>query len=83
MSAMIEYLRESGYKQTSLNVKKENYAVKLYKEIGFEIIVEDKDNYLMLLKLCVITPVLLNAFIVCEHFKESSMGSTLKVVEGF
>lgn len=27
MSAMIEYLRDRGYKQTSLNVKKENYAV--------------------------------------------------------
>jgi ribosomal protein S18 acetylase RimI-like enzyme len=51
MSAMIKYLRDSGYKQTSLNVKKENYAIKLYKKMGFEIIGEDNEDYLMLLKL--------------------------------
>jgi len=51
MSAMIGHLRESGYKQTSLNVKKDNYAVRLYKNIGFEIVGEDKEDYLMLLKL--------------------------------
>jgi ribosomal protein S18 acetylase RimI-like enzyme/ketosteroid isomerase-like protein len=51
MSAMIKYLRNSGYKQTSLNVKKENYAIKLYKKMGFEVIAEDKEDYLMRLKL--------------------------------
>jgi len=51
MSAMIEYLCESGYKQTSLNVKKENYAVNLYKKLGFKVICEDEDDYLMLLNL--------------------------------
>jgi ribosomal protein S18 acetylase RimI-like enzyme len=51
MTAMIQQLRESGYKQTSLNVKKDNYAVKLYKNMGFEIIGEDNEDYLMLLKL--------------------------------
>ncbi|MDR2918573.1 MAG: GNAT family N-acetyltransferase [Tannerella sp.] len=51
MSTMIKYLRDSGYKQTSLNVKKENYAVKLYKNMGFEVIREDDEDYLMLLKL--------------------------------
>lgn len=51
MSAMIEYLRESGYIQTSLNVKKENYAVKLYQKMGFKIIGENEDDYLMLLNL--------------------------------
>jgi ribosomal protein S18 acetylase RimI-like enzyme len=51
MSAMIEYLRKSGYKQASLNVKKENYAVRLYERMGFEIISEDSEDYLMLLNL--------------------------------
>lgn len=51
MSAIIEHLRERGYKQTSLNVKKENYAVKLYKKMGFVVIAEDEEDYLMLLKL--------------------------------
>lgn len=51
MNRMIDYLREKGYKQTSLNVQKENYAVKLYKKLGFEVIQENDTDYLMLLKL--------------------------------
>jgi len=51
MTAMIEHLRKSGYKQTSLSVQKTNYAVQLYKNLGFEIIEENNDDYLMLLKL--------------------------------
>lgn len=51
MTAMIEYLQSNGYKQTSLNVKKDNYAVKLYKKMGFEVIGEDSEDFLMLLKL--------------------------------
>lgn len=51
MNAMIEHLRNSGYRQTSLNVKKENYAVRLYKNLGFEIIGEDNEDHLMLLRL--------------------------------
>ena len=51
MLAMIEHLREFGYTQTSLNVKKENYAVKLYEKMGFDIIWEDSEDYLMLLSL--------------------------------
>ncbi|GHU56707.1 hypothetical protein FACS189411_08040 [Bacteroidia bacterium] len=51
MTAMIGYLRESGYKQTSLSVQKENYAIKLYKKVGFEIVDENDEDYLMLLKL--------------------------------
>ncbi|MBN2164787.1 MAG: GNAT family N-acetyltransferase [Marinilabiliaceae bacterium] len=51
MNKMINYLQKSGYKQTSLSVQKDNYAVKLYKKIGFEIIEENDGDYLMLLKL--------------------------------
>lgn len=51
MHAMIQYLQENDYKQTSLNVKKENYAVKLYLKLGFEIVGEDEEDYLMLLDL--------------------------------
>lgn len=51
MTAMIDYLRKSGYSQASLNVKKENYAVKLYRKIGFEIVKEDDEDYLMILNL--------------------------------
>jgi len=51
MKAMIEYLQKIGYKRTSLNVKKKNYAVKLYEKLGFEIIRENEEDYLMLMKL--------------------------------
>ena len=50
MVDMIKHLHCNGYKQASLNVKKANYAVKLYKKMGFEIIGESEFDYLMLLK---------------------------------
>lgn len=51
MSLMIEHLQKNGYRQTSLSVQKENYAVQLYKNLGFEIIGENDDDYIMLIKL--------------------------------
>ncbi len=38
MIKIINYLLEKGYKQTSLSVAKNNYALKLYKKLGFKII---------------------------------------------
>ena len=51
MKKMIEYLKKKGYKQTSLSVSKDNYAVRMYENLGFNIIAEKKHDYLMLLKL--------------------------------
>lgn len=51
MKKMIEYLEEKKYRQASLSVSKDNYAVKMYKKLGFEIIAKRKDDFLMLLKL--------------------------------
>jgi len=51
MKKMIEYLKENKYKQTSLSVAKDNYAVRMYEHVGFEIVSKKKDDYLMLLKL--------------------------------
>lgn len=51
ITAMIDHLRKSDYNQVSLNVKKENYAVKLYRKMGFEVAREDDEDYLMVLKL--------------------------------
>jgi ribosomal protein S18 acetylase RimI-like enzyme len=47
MREMLELLRSKGYKQTSLAVLKVNYAVKMYKAVGFEIIEELEEEYLM------------------------------------
>lgn len=51
MNRMIEHLTEKGYSQASLSVQKANYAVKLYKKNGFEIISDENGDYLMTLKL--------------------------------
>lgn len=51
MKEMIGHLKHRGYKQTSLSVNKDNYAVRMYQNLGFSIIRENKDDFLMLLKL--------------------------------
>jgi ribosomal protein S18 acetylase RimI-like enzyme len=47
MKKMLDTLKEKGYKQASLAVQKANYAVKLYKKVGFEIIDENEEEYIM------------------------------------
>ena len=51
MRAMLAKLKESGYAQTSLAVQKDNYAVKMYSQVGFEIIDENQEEYIMICKL--------------------------------
>lgn len=48
MKSMLNELKEKGYKQTSLVVQKANYALKMYKKLGFEIIDENDEEYIML-----------------------------------
>ncbi len=51
MNQMIDCLQKRGYEQTSLSVQKVNYAVSLYKKLGFEIIDENDEDFIMVLKL--------------------------------
>ena len=51
MKKMLEKLRNNGYKRASLAVQKENYAVKMYRKVGFEEIDENEQEYIMLCKL--------------------------------
>ncbi len=51
MKTMLKELKEKGYKQTSLSVQKANYAVKMYKNVGFEIAEENKEEYIMICSL--------------------------------
>ena len=51
MRKMLCMLQENGYKQTSLAVQKANYAVKMYKKVGFEIVDENDEEYIMLCRL--------------------------------
>lgn len=51
MIKMLEILKKDGYKKASLAVKKANYAVKMYKKVGFEIIYENEEEYIMVCNL--------------------------------
>ena len=47
MKQMLTELKIRGYQKTSLAVQKENYAVKMYKNVGFEIVDENVEEYIM------------------------------------
>lgn len=47
MKQMLTELKERGYQKTSLAVQKANYAVKMYKNVGFEIVDENEEEYIM------------------------------------
>lgn len=51
MEAMLRRLKDKGYKQTSLSVQKENYAVAMYQKVGFEIAAENEEEYIMICRL--------------------------------
>lgn len=51
MKAMLELLKSQGYTKTSLSVQKENFAVKMYENLGFRIIKETEEDYIMICKL--------------------------------
>lgn len=51
MLKMLGILRESGYKKASLAVQKANYAVKMYRKVGFKIIGESDEEYIMVCNL--------------------------------
>ncbi len=48
MKEMLRILKDRGYKQASLAVQKANDAVRMYQKTGFEIIDENKEEYIML-----------------------------------
>lgn len=52
MQEMLCILKQRGYQQASLAVQKENYAVKLYKKVGFEIVDENEEEYIMACHVC-------------------------------
>ena len=47
MKAMLAVLKARGYMQASLAVQKTNFAVKMYRRVGFEIVAENDDEYIM------------------------------------
>lgn len=51
MKHIITRLREAGYQKVSLSVQKANYATRLYINIGFEIVDENSEEYIMVCNL--------------------------------
>ncbi|HKM34341.1 MAG TPA: GNAT family N-acetyltransferase [Lachnospiraceae bacterium] len=48
MEQMLSSLKKKGYKKTSLAVQKANYALKMYIKVGFEIVGESEEEYIMI-----------------------------------
>ena len=51
MKKFLLTLKERKYKQVSLSVQKINYAVSMYKKVGFEVVRENEEDYVMICKL--------------------------------
>lgn len=51
MNRMLEHLKEMNYPKASLAVQKENYAVRMYQKVGFEIACENEQEYIMIHRL--------------------------------
>jgi len=51
MKQMLMKLKMQGYKQASLAVQKMNYAVRMYTNVGFEIVDENDEEYIMICRL--------------------------------
>ena len=47
MKKMLALLKTCGYKKASLAVQKANYAVKMYRSVGFEVVGENEEEYIM------------------------------------
>ena len=50
MKEMLGVLGQAVYKQASLAVQKENYAVNMYENVGFTVIDENEEEYIMIYK---------------------------------
>lgn len=51
MERMLDLLKTQGYMKASLAVQKANYAVKMYRQTGFEIVGENEEEYIMACRL--------------------------------
>ncbi|MDR2084470.1 MAG: GNAT family N-acetyltransferase [Bacteroidales bacterium] len=51
MNKMIALMKEKGYRQVSLSITKGNPAIRLYERLGFKIIDENEEDFIMLLQL--------------------------------
>lgn len=48
LERILQLLRKEGYKQVSLSVQKANYAVRMYRKVGFKVHKETEEEYIMI-----------------------------------
>lgn len=58
MTEMLETLKQQGYRQASLSVQKANYAVRMYRKLGFRPVRETPEEYIMVCDLPKAKPVI-------------------------
>ena len=51
MKEMLKLLSEQGFGRVSLSVQKANFAVDLYRKVGFEVLSDKGDEYIMICRL--------------------------------
>lgn len=51
MKEMLTILKKRGYEQASLSVQKANFAADMYCKLGFQVVNENEEEYIMLKKL--------------------------------
>lgn len=51
LGAMLDRLRQRGYRQASLAVQKRNYAVRMYQKAGFRTVDENEEEFIMVNRL--------------------------------
>lgn len=48
MKQMLGLLKDKGYTKASLAVQKDNYALRMYKKVGFQIVSENDQEFIMI-----------------------------------
>ena len=51
MRKMLDRLQEQGFERASLSVQKANYAARMYKALGFRVVRENEEDYIMVCEL--------------------------------
>ena len=51
MKQMLILLKTKDYIRVSLSVQKDNYAQKMYRDLGFEVVIENDQDYIMRIEL--------------------------------
>ena len=51
LKEMLAHLKKAGYMRTSLSVQKINYAANIYLDMGFKIVGENEEDYIMVYEL--------------------------------